>query len=76
MEKKKIITDPFMGEIELIKVGETNRNQFGESIVDSIFKDTHGNYWIETWTTFGSDVTKPLFLRKELVEELCRIYKK
>lgn len=64
-----------MGQLELTQVGEIGMNPFGESRVDSIFRDIYGNYWIETWTTFGSDNDKPIFLRKELMEELCRIHK-
>ena len=45
---KKIITDPFIGEIELTKMGETSKHMMGESRFDIIYTDERGNYWIDT----------------------------
>ena len=71
---KIIITDPFMGEIELTKLGETTRNMVGESVIDTIYTDEQGNYWIDTWTTTGGDKTPMTFLRKELIETIINIH--
>jgi hypothetical protein len=50
----KTYTDPFLGEIELLKVGETSMNLTGESVVHTIYTDKFiGNYYIDTWTTTG-----------------------
>ena len=71
---KIIITDPFMGEIELTKLGETTRNMVGESVIDTIYTDEQGNYWIDTWTTTGGDPIPITFLRKELIEKIINIH--
>jgi len=67
---KKIIKDPFVGEVELTEVGETSRHAVGENIVDTIYEDDRGNYWIDTWSTTGGDPQPMMFLRKDLVEEI------
>ena len=69
---KKIIKDPFVGEIELTEIGETSRHAIGEHIIDTIYEDSSGNYWIETWATFGLEPKPMVFLRKELVGEIVR----
>jgi hypothetical protein len=52
----KQYTDPFLGEIELLKVGETSMNLIGESVVHTIYTDKfNGHYYIDTWTTTGGD---------------------
>ena len=71
---KKIITDPFLGKIELTKKGETSMNLMGESRVDTIYTDERGNYWIDTWTTTGGDPIPMKFLRKELIEMIIDIH--
>jgi hypothetical protein len=60
--------DPFLGEIELKKLGETSRHLMGESIIETIYIDDLGNYYIDTWL-IGSErqpmnkITKVLFDR-------------
>ena len=71
---KKIITDPFLGKIELTKKGETSINLMGESRVDTIYTDERGNYWIDTWVTTGGDPKPMKFLRKELIEMIIDIH--
>jgi hypothetical protein len=67
---KTTIKDPFLGEIELTKVDETNMNLMGESKIDTLFRDDKGNCWINTWTTFGGGIeNEPMtYLRKEIVD--------
>ena len=71
---KKIITDPFIGKIELTKMGETSKHMMGESRVDTIYTDERGNYWIDTWATTGGDPIPMIFLRKELIETIIEIH--
>ena len=67
--------DPFLGEIELKKLGETSRNAMGESVVDTIYIDESGNYYIDTWTTTGGDKQPMLFLRKSLIDKINELSK-
>lgn len=72
MEKKRhIITDPFLGQVEVVHVG-TNK---GECRTADIYRDVRGHYWIQEGTIDGiNDLVKPIMIRKEIVEELCRIH--
>tara|TARA_R110000782_G_scaffold141971_6_gene234687 strand:- start:1242 stop:1463 length:222 start_codon:yes stop_codon:yes gene_type:complete len=70
---KKTITDPFMGEIELTKVGETSKHIMGESRIDTIYTDEQGNFWIDTWSTTDNPIPMT-FLRKELIEIIIEIH--
>lgn len=70
-----IIKDPFLGEIELTKLGETSKHLMGESRIDTIYVDERGNYYIDTWTTTGGDPTPPIFLRKEIVDKIVELSK-
>jgi len=45
--------DPFLGEIELIKIGETAHNAVGELVIRTVYTDNWGNYYISTWSTLG-----------------------
>ena len=66
--------DPFMGEIELTQVGETSKHIMGESRIDTIYKDSHGNYYIKTWTTLGDMDPLPIsFLRKEVAKIISQV---
>lgn len=40
--------DPFLGEIELKKLGESSRHLMGESIIETIYIDDCGNYYIDS----------------------------
>ena len=40
--------DTFLGEIELKKLGESSRHLMGESIIETIYVDDWGNYYIDT----------------------------
>ena len=70
---KKIIKDPFRGEIELTKKGETSKHMLGESRVDTIYVDDRGNYWVDTWSTVGGDPIPMTFLRKEVIDKIIEI---
>lgn len=73
---KKIIKDSFIGEeIELTKVGETSRHAVGECIVDTIYEDSKGNYYIDTWCTWPQEPEPMIFLRKALIDEIKKISK-
>jgi hypothetical protein len=50
MDKIKYV-DPFLGEIELTKIGETSHNAVGETVVRTIYTDKWGNYYVSTWST-------------------------
>jgi len=70
---KKIIKDPFMGEIELTKLGETSKHMMGESRIDTIYTDDKENIWVDTWATTGSDPIPMTFLRKDLVDLIIEL---
>lgn len=65
--------NPFLGEIELTKVGETTKNLMGESRVDTVYTDSRQNYYIQTWTTTGGDPIPMVFLRKEVAALIAEI---
>jgi hypothetical protein len=69
------IINAFLGEIELTKLGETSRNLMGESVVDTIYVDERGDYYIDTWTTTGGDPIPMKFLRKELIDKINELSK-
>ena len=72
-----IYKDPFIGDIELTKVGETSRHMVGESVVDTLYEDTKGNVYIDTWSTIGDfsmEEKRMVLLRKALIEEIVKIY--
>lgn len=73
---KKIISDSFVGEIELTEVGETSRHAVGEDIVDTIYEDLSGNYYIDTWCTMPGEPQPMMFLRKTLIDEIIKIKNK
>lgn len=70
-----------MGQVELTEMGCVNKQLHGDMRIDVIAKDKFGNYWIETnyvSTNAPAPETSPfkrMFIRKELMEELCRIHK-
>ena len=70
---KKIIKDPFMGEIELTKLGETSKHMVGESRIDTIYTDDKENIWVDTWATTGGDPIPMTFLRKDLVDLIIQL---
>ena len=70
---KKIIKDPFMGEIELTKLGETSKHMMGESRIDTIYTDNKENIWVDTWVTSGGDSIPMTFLRKGLVDLIIEL---
>lgn len=71
MNKK--YTDPFLGEIELLKVGETSMSLIGESVVHTIYTDNfNGHYYIDTWTTTGGDPIPMKIIPKRVVDKIIQ----
>ena len=70
---KKSIKGPFMGEIELTKLGETSKHMMGESRIDTIYTDDKENIWVDTWATTGGDPIPMTFLRKDLVDLIIEL---
>jgi len=42
--------DPFLGEMQLKKLGESSRHGFGEHVLETIYIDDLGNFYIYTST--------------------------
>lgn len=70
---KKMIKNSFM-DVELTKLSETNIHLMGESRVDTIYKDISGNLWIDTWVNNSGNQIPTIFLRKELVDKIIKVY--
>jgi hypothetical protein len=67
----KTYTDPFLGEIELLKVGETSMHLMGESVVHTIYIDKiNGHYYIDTWTTTGGDPIPMKIIPKRVIDKI------
>ena len=64
---------PFLGEVELIRVGETSRNMMGESVVQTIYVDPQGHYYIDTWTTCGGDPKPMTIISKQVIDKIIEI---
>ena len=63
---------PFLGEIDLIKVGETSMHLMGESVVHTIYTDKfNGHYYIDTWTTTGGNPMT--ILPKRVIDKIIQI---
>lgn len=59
--------DSFLGEIDLIKVGETNRHSLdGKLITDTLYKDNFGGIYIEMQTI--NDNKAMIFLRRSIID--------
>ena len=66
--------DPFIGEIELLKVGETSMNLMGESVVHTIYTDNfNGHYYIDIWTTTGGDPIPMTIIPKRVIDKIIEI---
>jgi hypothetical protein len=74
MNKK--YTDPFLGEIELIKVGETSMHLIGESVVHTIYTDRfNGHYYIDTWVTTGGVQMPMKIIPRRVIDKIIEIEK-
>lgn len=60
--------DPFLGEIELHKVGETSTNAVGESVVRTVYVDNQGHYYLDVWTTVGTDKERMTIIHRDAIE--------
>lgn len=68
---------PFLGEIELKKIGELSKHGQGESVVQTIYTDPIGDYHIETWTTTnGGDKSTTSVIRKDIIDKINEINSK
>jgi hypothetical protein len=66
--------DPFLGEIDLIKVGETFMDLIGESIVHTIYTDRfNGHYYIDTWATTGGDIIPMKIIPRRVIDKIVQI---
>ena len=68
-------TDPFLGEIELLKVGETSmQHLMGESVVHTIYTDKiNGYYYIDTWVTTGGEPIPMKIIPKRVIDKIIQI---
>lgn len=62
--------DPFLGEIELEKIAEDRRYGVGEFVVDTIYTDTRGNYYVHTWTTAHDSEIPIRVIRKSWIDKI------
>lgn len=68
-----IYKDPFVGDIELTKLGETpNRFGMGECVNEIIYTDERGNYYVQTCGSYNmlSDKIDMIFLNKSLIDKI------
>lgn len=59
---------PFLGEIDLKKVGETSSNLMGETVVRTIYTDLQGHYYIDIWTSFKGTQEPMTIIHKNIVK--------
>lgn len=74
---KKIVEDPFLGNIEITKVGETKKYCVGYFRTDTIYENDRGGLYIETSMLgdspiLGNTITMT-FLRKEIVDIIQKL---
>ena len=63
------IKDPFFGEIEIEKIGETSMHAVGESIVRTVYIDKQGHYYIDVWATTGNGDPLPMtIIHKDVIK--------
>ncbi len=66
--------DPFLGEIDLIKVGETSMHLIGEMVVHTIYTDRfNGHYYIDTWATTGGDPIPMKIIPRRVIDKIVQI---
>jgi len=66
--------DPFLDEIDLIKVGETFMDLIGESVVHTIYTDRfNGHYYIDTWATTGGDPIPTKIIPRRVIDKIVQI---
>jgi hypothetical protein len=66
--------DTFLGEIELKKLGESSRHLMGESIIETIYVDDWGNYYIDTHL-IGGEVQPMKKITKDLLDRIKQFSK-
>ena len=66
--------DTFLGEIDLKKLGESSRHLIGESIIETIYVDDLGNYYIDTWL-IGGERQPMKIITKDLMDRINQLSK-
>jgi hypothetical protein len=66
--------DTFLGEIELKKLGESSRHLMGESIIETIYVDDCGNYYIDTHL-IGGEKQPMKKITKNLLDRINQLSK-
>ena len=66
--------DTFLGEIELKKLGESSRHLMGESIIETIYVDDWGNYYIDTYL-IGGEIQPMKKITKDLLDRIKQFSK-
>jgi len=66
--------DTFLGEIELKKLGESSRHLMGESIIETIYVDDWGNYYIDTHL-IGGEAQPMKKITKDLLDRIKQFSK-
>ena len=65
---------PFLGEIELHQLGEKSKHYLGETIIEIIYIDDYGNYYIKT-IDLNSHEDDFQIITKDLFERLSELSK-
>lgn len=68
--------DPFLGEIELEKIGEDHRYAMGVDVIDTIYIDKRGNYYIHTWNSEINTEIPIQVIRKSLIDKINELTNK
>ena len=68
--------DPFLGEIELTKIGETSKHMMGESVIYTVYKHNDRNefYYVDTHHIGGKSIPMELISKK--IINLINVYEK
>lgn len=85
MSETRKYKDPFLGEIELTKVGEVVTNAVGETIIERIYvhENSRNNcYYISTWATSNmsfdtGDIQEEMsYIGKDLIDKIIEYQNK
>jgi len=68
----KLIKDPYMGTIEVETIDQSSRHGMGESVYENIYKDKHGNFYIETFNLSNPDEKNIVVVNKRQAEIISK----
>ncbi len=68
----KIIKDPFLGEIEVEIIDQSSKHGMGESVYENIYKDKHGNFYIETFNLMAPEDKNMVVINKRQAEIISK----